>query len=110
MQAKNGVTGNRKFPRKSLDVVVNCSDNAIARAKDLSKGGIGLITEKPLQAGSFIKLQFVLPNTTEKIGVFGKVVWCKLVSPHLYESGVEFWQIDDLVMNILDKYLEEENA
>ena len=48
----------RRAPRVPIDVRVNYDFDAIAHTKDISEGGICLITEHPLTEGKMISLVF----------------------------------------------------
>ena len=48
----------REFPRLPLDVRVNFMENAFAKSKDISSGGICLISEEALEDGKIYKLSF----------------------------------------------------
>jgi hypothetical protein len=97
----------RKYPRKSLDVLVNYKKTHIARSKDISQGGICLISDEALEVGAFLNLVFYLPNK-EEIQALGKIKWSKKASETLFESGVEFWQLDDSQTKRIDSYLASE--
>ena len=86
---------NRKYPRIPLDVRVNCDFNAIAHTKDISEGGICLITDVKLDEDNFIQLDFILPEQSEEIRAYGKVMWSRKATKNLFENGVNFWEIQD---------------
>lgn len=46
------------------------------RSHDISSGGIGFEAERPLKAGSFLKLRFELEKD-HRVEAFGKIVWAK---------------------------------
>ena len=97
----------RKFPRISLDVLVNYETNAIAHTKDMSEGGVCLITDKKMTVGKMLSLGFYLPNNVE-IKAIGKVCWCRPASENLMESGVEFWDIGFDQKEAIRKILSDE--
>ena len=85
----------RRSPRVPIDVRVNYDFNAIAHSKDISDGGICLITEQPLAEGKMIALVFQLPGVAQPIESVGKVMWSRKATEHLHESGVSFWDIKE---------------
>ena len=85
----------RLHPRLALDVRVNFDYDAIAHAQDISEGGICLITESALTADRILRLSFTLPGRPSSIECFGKVMWTKLATEHLHQSGIGFWEIQD---------------
>ena len=85
----------RRFPRIPLDVSVNYDYSAIAHSKDISEGGICLITEKALDEGKMLHLAFSLPERKRPIECFGKVMWSRKAIKYLYQSGVHFWDIKE---------------
>jgi hypothetical protein len=98
---------NRRHPRKSLDVLVNYKKTQIARSKDISQGGIGLICDEALPVGTFLNLVFFLPNK-EEIKTIGKVKWTRKASASYWESGIEFWQLDDSIKDKLLAFLQDD--
>lgn len=97
----------RRWPRKSLDVVVNYSFNAIAHVKDISQGGICLITDEPLTEGKMFTLRFTFPGDENPVELHGKVAWSRPGSAHLYENGISFWRVDADTEARLLEYLKQ---
>ena len=98
----------KRSPRIPLDVKVNCDFDAIAHSKDISEGGICLITEQSLEEGKMLNLVFQLPDRTRPIESFGKVMWCKKAIEYLFENGVSFWDIKEKEHLEIKKYLENQ--
>ncbi len=98
----------RRIPRLPLDVEVNYSGRAIARSKDISEGGICLISEEELIPEDYITLIFHLPPTDEQIKAYGKVMWSNKVSEHLFETGINFWDIDEMDLEKIKTYFIED--
>ncbi len=88
---------------------VNFSQNAIAQSKDISEGGICLITEEELEKDKIYTLVFKLP-TDVSIKCFGKIVWSKQASEHLFEQGVVFWDIDSSDQKKIQDYFEQQGG
>ena len=95
----------RRSPRRSLDVEVNFAFNAIAHTKDISTGGICLITEQKLEENKLFRLNFILPDATEPIELYGKVVWSRPAGEHHHESGISFWKVDAQAAEQLEDFL-----
>ena len=100
----------RRSPRVPLDVRVNYDFNAIAHSKDISEGGICLITEQPLVEGKMISLVFQLPGRAKPIESVGKVMWSRKATEHLHENGVSFWEINEKEHLEIKEYLEKKDG
>ena len=97
----------RQWPRRSLDVKVNYDFNAIAHVKDISFGGICLITDQQLPEGKMFTLQFTFPNDLEPVELHGRVQWSRPGGEHLFENGMSFWRVDAETEKRLIDYLNE---
>ncbi len=100
----------RKSPRRSLDVKVNFAFDAIAhtaQSKDISKGGICLITDKPLEEGKMLSLRFTIPGSDEPVDLHGKVMWSRPSGEYHHENGMSFWRVDSDTEQKLVEYLQE---
>lgn len=95
----------RRYPRLPLDVQVNYDFNAFAHSKDISEGGVCLITEHHLGEGKMLNLVFYLPERDQPIASLGKVMWVREATEHLYESGVTFWDIVEKDQAEIKEYL-----
>lgn len=95
----------RRAPRIPLDVSVNYDYSAIAHSKDISESGICLITEHVLDEGKMLHLGFSLPGRERPIECFGKVMWSRKATEHLYQSGVSFWDIKEKEQTEIKKIL-----
>ncbi len=98
----------RSAPRVSLDVKVNCATRAIAHSKDISEGGICLITEEPMTMGKIFTLGFTLPGESAKIQLFGKVAWTRPAGANHHENGISFWDVDPTVGERVTSFLSKE--
>ena len=93
-----------RAPRLPLDVQVNSSHFGFAQSKNISTTGIALLTEKPLKAGDFLQLVFYLPESSREISAYGKVVWASEVSESYFESGIQFWEIEEEDQLAIERY------
>lgn len=111
---KPGTEG-RRFPRLSTDIdVVYSSIGKTApetanHVKDISEGGICLITYEDVPIGTVLTLKMVLPETNGPIQVKGKVVWknkftIDSVSAPRYDVGVQFIDIPQEYREIILKH------
>jgi PilZ domain len=98
----------RCLPRLPLDVEVNCSGRAIARSKDISEGGLCLISDEELKMDVYITLLFHIPPNDELVNAYGKVMWYKKVSEHLFETGINFWDIDETDLEKIKTYFKDD--
>jgi Tfp pilus assembly protein PilZ len=79
----------RKFPRVMCNVRTGSGEATEASVKNISAGGICIMTEVPLQLGKLIRLRFTLPDGME-MEMNGNVAWCLAVDSALYENGIDF--------------------
>ena len=93
-----------RAPRLSLDVEVNCIGRGIAHSKNISKTGLLLITSEPLVVGNYIQMKFFLPDTQKEINAHGKVVRTNHVTDNFFESGINFWHIEDEDKQLLEQF------
>ena len=83
----------RQFPRVPIDVRVDSDNSAIGHTKDISEGGVCLISEKSFAEGKIVKLEFLLSAGEKEISVVGKVERSRKVSDNFYEIGMSFREI-----------------
>ncbi len=108
----------RSFPRLSLSCDIEYKyvsgdtqpgpDKAQSKTKDLSQGGICLITETPLVKGAVLALKFQLHGTNKLIEVQGKVAWTQafaIGNQMGYDNGIEFTKVSDDDRAVIEKYI-----
>ena len=95
----------RRSPRVPLDVHVNFAFDAIAHTKDISEGGVCIISESKLEVGKFLNLVFRLPDRDLDVQVIGKIMWSKQSSQSYFENGVQFWDISKEAQREIAQYL-----
>ena len=97
---------NRKFERVDLNTKVRYAIINEGDAKNINEGGICVVTIETLEKGKDITIIFSLPNSKEeRLKVFGKVKWSKAIAPHVCESGIEFWDVDERVKKAIQDYV-----
>jgi uncharacterized protein (TIGR02266 family) len=109
----------RAFPRLSLSCDIEYSyvstgttpqkkESVLSKTKDLSEGGICLITSSPLVKGSTIALKFKLHGTYKTIEVQGKVAWSQafaIGNQMGYDNGIEFTKMNEEDKVLIEKYI-----
>ena len=75
----------------------------MGRTLNVSKGGILLETHIALDQCSAISLAIGLED--ELIDIIGKIVYCRKGKDKKYESGIEFSEINEAELKILNKYI-----
>jgi c-di-GMP-binding flagellar brake protein YcgR len=89
----------RKFMRFEavLDVIYSILGNSASKTKsylkNLSKEGLGLIGNRPLQRGSFVELEMKIPGDNIPIFAFGEVAWANETGKSKYDAGIKFTKI-----------------
>lgn len=74
-----GYTQARRFTRvpSTFPVQVVSSQLRLAdEARDVSEGGVGVVTQVPLPPMTLVAMRLELPVTKEPIEVLGRVMWC----------------------------------
>ena len=97
----------RKFLRLectfSVEIVNIIKEQAVqAQAKNISSGGICLITDKPLPKNTNFFLKFFFPDRLKSYNIEGHSVWSKQVDNNGrqgYENGIEFLRINREITN-----------
>lgn len=100
----------RKYPRVPLDVRVKADRESFGHTKDISEGGVCLLSENALEKGKIVKLTFLLPGGETEIQASGKVEWSREVSDHFYESGLSFWDTEDEAKEGIRRFFEDQSS
>ena len=98
----------RIFPRKSMHVPVIIDDKEKVEMKNISIGGLCLITRQPILKGSDVFMKFSLPSN-EEIRSQGQITWSKKRSDNKCECGIEFMNLKVNDFEIIRRYLTREN-
>lgn len=102
-----GFAERRVFPRLLFNVEVEYhalfssegTQPSSAYSKNISVGGICLMTPDRLDCDNLLELKFFLPDSGEPVRATGRVVWTKkfeagILGPaEAYDSGIEFISI-----------------
>ncbi|MBI4343421.1 MAG: PilZ domain-containing protein [Candidatus Omnitrophica bacterium] len=106
----------RRFIRAGARLTILLKDVATGKAwrvltKNLSGGGLCVITDGLLMAGSAMEVELTLPDRDAPLVLSAEVSWSKIVaaarrsyeSPRA-ESGLKFMQIDPKTRALLEQY------
>lgn len=96
----------RRHPRIPLDVTVNDEASAFGHTKNISEGGLCIITEDEQEVGKYLQLEIRLPEVDSGIRAIYKVMWVRKASEHYYESGLSVWDIKNEDMAKIRAYCE----
>ena len=112
----NMVEERRKFERLNLLADVSYSKRVpseqekLSLAKNISSGGISIISYEPLQESDILDLKVYLPEDKEPVNVVGRVSWVKefIVGDDKkgkrFDAGIEFIKISDKDKEKINKY------
>lgn len=82
-----------------------------AQAKNLSRGGVGLALNHPLQENALIGISLFLVEdgiedaTTATLDVQGQVIWLAQTDAGIFEAGIRFAPLPPNQIRLLDHYL-----
>lgn len=96
----------RCYKRKELMAFIDYSSENNAESKNISIGGICIMTTHLISEGTILFLVIPLENMGI-IQVIGEVVWAKKISDK-YEAGIEFLSLNDYSKKKISTYIEEE--
>ena len=110
----------RAFPRLSLACEIEYSliepgiiadqEKVVSKTRDISKGGICLITYLPLNKGDILDLRFRLQGYKKPIEAKGKVVWTqefKIGDQKGYDNGIEFVEIPEEHKSVIEEFIKK---
>ena len=107
----------RKEPRREAEIPVEIeilsdesqSDHSsvlYAEIKDISAGGVKILTCVNIPIGTSVRIKITLLKLGETIGPIGKVVWGHQIdNSDLYEMGIEFESTQPEILCILLEYI-----
>ncbi len=76
--------------------------------KDVSVGGLQLLTEDRLETGNKLELKMTIPNALNPVHLNGIVLWTKEISQGnvpSYSAGIEFGKIEEDNKNTFLRFL-----
>lgn len=95
----------RGSPRATLGAPVACraGETVLAAvAVDISRGGMGLRTAMPLEAGTAVRLRFRLSGAETDLEVDARVAW----ADNHAGMGVQFTQLDATARRVVDAFVD----
>ncbi|MBI5892247.1 MAG: TIGR02266 family protein [Deltaproteobacteria bacterium] len=73
---------------------------------NISSNGVFIMTDKPMQIGEHIKMQFNIPHNKVLVELTGRVVWVnKQNNKHPRGMGIEFIDYPEYSKKMLEEYL-----
>ena len=82
----------------------------ISKIKNISAGGVQLVTSHELNANNILELTFRTPSSRKKITIMGKVLECKKnKKDQLYESRISFICSDKNAREMMTELVKEIN-
>jgi Tfp pilus assembly protein PilZ len=94
----------RKYSRAPLSTLIDYHGDVKAKAKNISEGGLCLISTYPFSTGTPLFLAFLLPDIGA-LNIIGKIIRCRPVKPGIYECGVKFMSLFLLDRQRIQKYV-----
>ncbi|NQT75485.1 MAG: PilZ domain-containing protein [Candidatus Omnitrophica bacterium] len=104
----------RRFIRFDITLKVTYAAQKAPRAektgivKDVSAGGMQLLTEEKLETGSRLELKMIIPEALNPVHLNGTVLWSRDVSEGKkisYSAGIEFGKIEEDNKNTFLRFL-----
>ena len=108
----------RQFPRHAVQCPIryrtpgaDAPQRQSGWTRNLSAGGVGLITELPLPDGAdiwvslFLTIDEIEDESTEPLPVPGKIQWATEIEPGVHHLGVKFGEIDPAEREVLRSFL-----
>ena len=122
----------RKFPRANIKYEINviCSGEVIqghpqnyifhTYTDNISEGGIKILLEKEIKAGSLVKLElFISDKESLPVECSGRVIWTKKANPEgtkpdLFFTGIQFVDLANpvfrkLLVDVINFYLADKS-
>jgi c-di-GMP-binding flagellar brake protein YcgR len=96
----------------SINVEYDISTHQVwveSESKNISAGGICLLTRQSIKPGTYIKLKFKMPDTAQYVQVTGEIMWNQkyiINNEEYYDNGIKFVAINDRDRELIGKYIE----
>jgi PilZ domain-containing protein len=101
----------REHPRYNVDIQVTVAvgeHKLAARTRDMSRAGLCLIADQPIEVDTEISVELVLTfgdaGATEPLKLLGRVAWCTALFGS-YQIGVKFVKLDSDSTRYLDMFV-----
>jgi hypothetical protein len=79
----------------------------MARAVNMSTGGLFITTSEPIQPKARLVLEFLMPATMNSIQVQGESVWsrpCTSQEKQIQETGIKFVNLKESYLSLIREY------
>lgn len=93
----------------SVDIDKDKQKAYIRRLKDISENGAFILSSTPLAIGTFVKMDFQVEETGNRVSVTGIVRWCDL-TPGQEGMGIQFLEVSSRGKDKLPKLLDKKAA
>ena len=107
------VDDRRRFPRLNVPVYYRPARLLSPRqpAQDVSRGGIRVYTDDPLELGTRLEIELFLPDG-ESLTIDVRVAWIRELQQQSarYEAGLEFLAIDETLLLALEHCIVQHKA
>ena len=110
----------RQFSRLPVSTDVRChltstagSEALMACSRDLSAGGIGVVLQRRHDIGTLLDITFRLPGSGKIMASQGRIAWVDefTVGPDkAFDTGIQFTDLDEQTVSLLDSELTEARA
>ena len=84
------------------------TNQGMGRTLNVSESGILLETHNPIEISHIVSLTIGFKE--DVVDIKGKVVYNKENADAMFESGIEFFEMDDSARNVLKRYIAAFNA
>lgn len=102
----------RRFPRVALNSEVKfqirqSNKFGLTCCRDISEGGVRILTEEFIPLGTTMKLEIILKNALKCIDAIAEVVWLqRMLHSERYQMGLRFREIADAYRNDVHEFVE----
>lgn len=102
----------RRFPRVALNSEVKFQIRLSNKfgatcCRDISEGGVRILTEEFIPLGTTMKLEIILKNALKCIDAVAEVVWLERIThSERYQMGLKFCEIADVYRNDVHEFVD----
>ena len=104
----------RKYPRKDVEYLVSYRAEEpsehydLSQTKNVSQGGMLLMTSRMFEKNIPMEMMITFPLIPQRIKIAGRVVGCKeIVKNSIYETRIEYVNLDEEFFKKLGRFIEE---
>lgn len=102
----------RRFPRVALNSEVKfqirqSNKFGLTRCRDISEGGVRILTEDFVPLGTAMKLEIILKNGLKCIDAIAEVVWlARMPHSERYQLGLRFCEMSESYRSDVHEFVE----